>query len=121
MLTHNVASFAGGLSAKLARDHGTSAPSSEPGHPSVAVCPTHAFDPKDLGRPERRATRLIQTNYLGRNLEEALSRLRRIQAVVEGGDVVDGLTKTQAGSLDLEICRLIIQGTCFCRDPHATR
>ncbi|WP_198418614.1 SIR2 family protein [Cryobacterium frigoriphilum] len=43
-----------------------------------------------------------------RNLEQALTRLRRIQAVVEVDDVVDGLNGAQAIDLDASICRIII-------------
>jgi hypothetical protein len=43
------------------------------------------------------------------NLEQALSRLRRIAVLLEGGaDQVDGLTADQAHGLDREVCRLIV-------------
>lgn len=47
----------------------------------------------------------------GRNLEQVLSRLRRIAALLDDTtDVVDGLTSKEAGDLDIEICRLIVAG-----------
>lgn len=42
------------------------------------------------------------------NLEEALSRIRRIAALVSGKDTVDGLNATQAKALDEDICRQIV-------------
>lgn len=45
----------------------------------------------------------------GRNLEAALSRLRRIAALLgDSADKVDGLTGADAATLDREVCRLII-------------
>jgi len=45
----------------------------------------------------------------GRNLEQVLSRLRRIAALLKDtADEVDGLTAEQAGDLDVEICRRIV-------------
>lgn len=46
---------------------------------------------------------------VGRNLEQVLSRLRRIAALIsDSTDQVDGLTAEDASSLDVEICRLIV-------------
>lgn len=46
----------------------------------------------------------------GRNLEQVLSRLRRISALLEGNtDQVDGLTAEAAADLDGDVCRLIVQ------------
>jgi hypothetical protein len=43
------------------------------------------------------------------NLEQALSRLRRITALLEHGtETVDGLTAQEAAALDHEVCRLIV-------------
>jgi hypothetical protein len=45
----------------------------------------------------------------GRNLEQVLSRLRRIAVLLEGStDRVDNLSAEEAQKLDVEICRLII-------------
>lgn len=44
-----------------------------------------------------------------RNLEQVLSRLRRIAALLDGTtDQVDGMTAEEAAELDVEICRLIV-------------
>lgn len=46
---------------------------------------------------------------VGRNLEQVLSRLRRIAALIsDSTDQVDGLTAEDASNLDVEICRLIV-------------
>jgi hypothetical protein len=45
----------------------------------------------------------------GRNLEEALSRLRRIAALVTGDQMVDGLTGAQAKALDAVVCQAIVK------------
>jgi len=54
---------------------------------------------------------LFETQLTGRNLEQALSRLRRIAALLEnsGGDTIDGLDAKAASDLDATVCRLIIE------------
>ena len=44
-----------------------------------------------------------------RNIEQALSRLRRISELITGGDTVDGITAGQAKALDAKVCRLIVK------------
>ncbi|WP_219813862.1 MULTISPECIES: SIR2 family protein [unclassified Rathayibacter] len=109
MLSHNIASFAGGLSAKLATRSrhvctffgaGTSKAC---GLPDVAL-----LTQKILAGLTADQSSSFSRLTSSRNLEQALSRLRRIQAVVDGADIVDGLTRKEARDLDLEICRLII-------------
>lgn len=110
MLSHDIAYFAGGLSAKLATKSrhvctffgaGTSKAC---GLPDVALLTT-----KILAGLEGEQLDAFKRITSSRNLEQALSRLRRVQAVVEGSDVVDGLTGAQAKALDVAICKLIIQ------------
>jgi hypothetical protein len=43
-----------------------------------------------------------------RNLEQALSRLRRIAALISGGQTVDGLTAARAKELDAITCQSIV-------------
>lgn len=109
MTTHDAGLFAGGLSAKLATR-------------SRHVCAflgagtSKACGLPDVATLQARITAQLKGDMLAafnritsvRNLEQALSRLRRIQAVVDGDDVVDGLTGSQAKDLDTAICRLII-------------
>jgi hypothetical protein len=49
------------------------------------------------------------TQLEGRNLEEALSRLRRIAALVNDDQMVDGLTGAQATALDAAVCQAIVK------------
>jgi hypothetical protein len=44
----------------------------------------------------------------GRNLEQALSRVRRIAALLEGAAELDGLTKDTAVKLDHAVCQAIV-------------
>jgi hypothetical protein len=44
----------------------------------------------------------------GRNLEEALSRLRRIAVLLTGDETVDDLTSAQAAALDAVVCLAIV-------------
>jgi hypothetical protein len=44
----------------------------------------------------------------GRNIEQVLSRLRRIAGLVTGTETVDGLTATQADALDKSVCQAIV-------------
>ena len=57
-----------------------------------------------------------------RNLEGALSRLRRISALISGEDTVDNLTATRAGELDAAVCQAIVKALSVDDvDPTATR
>jgi hypothetical protein len=52
----------------------------------------------------------FETQLAGRNLEQALSRTRRIAALLgDGPGKVDGLDGKAAASLDGEVCRLIVE------------
>jgi hypothetical protein len=58
----------------------------------------------------------------GRNLEEALSRLRRIAALVDGDQQVDGLTQDEAKALDRQICAAVVKRLALENaDPHPMR
>lgn len=74
------------------------------GLPDVAGLQEHLLDSLT---GEKLAT--FSTLLDGRNLEQVLSRLRRISTLLEGtSDLVDGLTATQAHELDTEICKLVV-------------
>jgi len=45
----------------------------------------------------------------GRNLEQALSRLRRIAGLVSGAEAVGGLTAERAAQLDAKVCQAIVK------------
>lgn len=109
MAEHDPLRFATGLSAKLATRSrhvctlfgaGTSRAC---GLPDVAELQRRVL----VALPEVQRTALaMQLN--GRNLEEALSRLRRISALLTGDQAIDGLTAAVAMELDRAICRVII-------------
>ncbi|MBM7387128.1 hypothetical protein JOE37_000122 [Clavibacter michiganensis] len=103
-----MASFAGGLGAKLATRSrhvctffgaGTSKAA---GLPDVAELTERIS--KRLSGEDRRAFTSLAQRY---TLEQGLSRLRRIQALVEKAEAVDGLTQERARSLDAKICAII--------------
>jgi hypothetical protein len=110
MSTHDPASFVSALSQKLATRSrhvcaflGAGA-SKACGLPDVAGLEKLVLD--GLADPHKTA---FKSQLADRNLEEALSRLRRIAALVEGDDRVDGLWREEAVVLDAEVCRLIVE------------
>lgn len=52
----------------------------------------------------------FETQLEGRNLEEVLSRVRRIAALLTDDDRVDGLTASEAAELDAAVCRAVVDG-----------
>ncbi|MGH9063637.1 MAG: hypothetical protein ACRD0L_06660 [Acidimicrobiales bacterium] len=111
MAGHQVMPFANGLSARLAtRSRHVCAflgagVSCACGLPDVSGLRQQVLDGLvgDQGVAFRR-------QLSGRNLEQALSRLRRIAALLdEDTDQVDGLTGQEAAALDREVCRLIVE------------
>jgi hypothetical protein len=106
---HDVEAFAHSLSAKLASRSrhvcvflGAGA-SRAAGLPDVAALQSLVL--AGLTTPQRM---LFTKQLAGRTLEQALSRVRRIAALVEGTDTIDGLTRTGAGELDAAVCREIV-------------
>ena len=108
---HEVSSFASGLSAKLATRSrhvclflGAGA-ARACGLPDVARLQAQVID--GLEGEERAA---FERQLNDRNLEQALSRLRRIAALLEDHkEEVDGLTAADASALDRAVCRLIVE------------
>lgn len=109
MATHDPLRFAAGLSAKLATR-------------SRHVCAflgagaARACGLPDLDQLQERVLESLdgaqKTQFAGflqrGNLEQALSRLRRIVALLEGDQVFDGLTELEARSLDTAVCQAIV-------------
>jgi len=50
----------------------------------------------------------FEAQLADRNLEQALSRLRQIAALISGAETVDGLTREKAQAVDADVCRCII-------------
>lgn len=108
--THDVMTFANGLSAKLAARSrhvcvflGAGA-ARACGLPDVTGLQSAILE--GLEEPDRST---FSEQLSERNLEQALSRLRRIATLLSGSnDRVDGLTAEEAHTLDRKVCRLII-------------
>lgn len=107
---HDVQRFVNGLSQKLATRSrhvcvflGAGA-ARACGLPDVAGLEAHLLDSL-TGDQLATFRRLLER----RNLEQVLSRLRRIAVLLEGtADLVDQLTAAQARELDTDICRLVV-------------
>jgi hypothetical protein len=106
---HDPVRFANGLSAKLATRSrhicvflGAGA-SKASGLPDVA-----ALEQKIIEGLDGESQSAFKGQLAGRNLEQALSRLRQIAALVNGTESVDGLTRDKAEALDTEVCQLLI-------------
>jgi hypothetical protein len=109
-MLHNPSKFAMGVSAKLAARSrhvctffgaGTSKAC---GLPDVAQLQAKVL--ADLGAGEKA---LFEMQLNGRNLEQALSRLRRISALLTGTDQLEGLTAATAITLDKNVCQAIVK------------
>ena len=53
--------------------------------------------------------KLLSRQLQGRNLEQALSRIRRIAALLEGNSKLEGLTHETAARLDRKVCQAIVE------------
>jgi hypothetical protein len=109
-MAHNPSKFAMGVSAKLAARSrhvctffgaGTSKAC---GLPDVAQLQAKVL--ADVNATEKA---LFATQLTGRNLEQALSRLRRIAALLTGTSTLEGLTAATAAALDKSVCQAIVK------------
>ena len=109
-MAHNPSKFAMGVSAKLAARSrhvctffgaGTSKAC---GLPDVAQLQAKVL--ADLSAAEKP---LFERQLTGRNLEQALSRLRRIAALLSGSESLEGLTAATATALDKNVCQAIVK------------
>jgi hypothetical protein len=109
MSKHNPIEFATALSAKLAtRSRHVCAflgagIARACGLPDVAQLQEQVVSV--LGAGDREA---FERQLIGRNLEEALTRIRRIAALVTGEETFDGLTDSEAKALDTAVCKAIV-------------
>lgn len=74
------------------------------GLPDVEGLQQHVLDGLRKDRREALSRQLKNCN-----LEEALSRIRRISALISGEETVDGLTATKAEELDKAVCQIIVR------------
>jgi hypothetical protein len=109
MAAHDPLRFATGLSAKLATRSrhvctffgaGTSRAC---GLPDITQ-----LQERVLARLNADQRALLALQLEGRNLEQGLSRLRRIAALLVGDQILDGLTAQAAVDLDQAVCRAVI-------------
>src|SRR5690349_17007969 len=110
MPTHDVLKFSTSLSAKLATRSrhvcaflGAGA-ARACGLPDVAQLQERVLAALD---GENKAAFAKQLE--GRNLEQALSRLRRMSALLIGDQTLDNLTSTRATALDAAVCQEIVK------------
>ena len=110
MLKHNPVDFATALSAKLASRSrhvcvflgaGSSRACGLPGMKELQKRVV-----SDLRAGDKKA---FQRQLKGRNLEEALTRIRRIAALVSDKEDFDGLTNKKAKALDSAVCKAIVK------------
>jgi hypothetical protein len=109
MIEHDPVAFATGISGRLAARSrhlclllgaGTS---SACGLPGVAELQKRVLSALD-GRDREDFSRQVE----GRNLEQGLSRLRRIAALLVGSQELEGMTSAAASQLDAKVCKAII-------------
>src|ERR1043165_9616490 len=110
MAVHNPITFATSLSSKLA---------SGSRHACVFLGAgvARACGLPDIGELQAKvlarlgtADRAIFEHELERgNLEQALSRLQRVAALLTGNQTIDGLSAKQASDLDTTVCRAVIR------------
>jgi hypothetical protein len=110
MLKHNPVDFTTALSAKLAsRSRHVCA---FLGAGSAQACGLPGVDQLQkevvsaLGPGDQEA---FQRQIKERNLEGALTRIRRIAALVSGEETFDGLTQKRAKALDTAVCKAIVE------------
>lgn len=110
MFKHNPVDFTTALSAKLASRSrhvcvflgaGSAQACGLPGVDQLQKEVVSALKPGDK--------EVFQRQLKGRNLEGALTRIRRIAALVSGKETFDGLTHKKAKDLDTAVCKAIVE------------
>lgn len=109
METHDPVRFITDLSAKLATRSRHVCAFLGAGTARACGLPDIAqLEQRVLGDLEVDDRAALEQQLAGRNLEQALSRLRRIAALLSGDQKVDGLTAADAANLDAAVCRAIV-------------
>jgi len=110
MPEHNPVRFAADLSAKLATRSrhvcaflgaGVGCACGLPGVARLQELVVAALEPKEA--------KAFQAQLEKGNLEQALSRLRRIAGLLNDGQLIDGLSSTEATALDGAVCQAIVK------------
>ena len=109
MPEHDVLRFATDLSAKLAtRSRHVGAFLGAGAARACGLPDVNGLQTEVLDRLEDDDEKVLRKLLENRNLEQVLSRLRRIAALVSGTETVDGLTAERAADLDREVCAHIV-------------
>jgi len=109
-MSHNPVKFAMGLSAKLAARSRHICTFFGAGTAKACGLPDVAqLQAKVLVSLSADEKLLFEKQLEGRNLEQALSRLRRIAALLSGAEKLDALTAKQATDLDTKVCQSIVK------------
>ena len=109
MADHDVLRFATELSAKLAtRSRHVGAFLGAGAAQACGLPDVKRLEADVLDRLEEDDERVMRGLLQDRNLEQVLSRLRRIEALVSGQETVDALTADAAAELDRRICSQIV-------------
>jgi hypothetical protein len=108
--SHDVAPFANALSAKLAtRSRHVCAFLGAGAARACGLPDVTELQVKVLAALNADQRKAFESQLADRDLEQALSRLRRIAALLDGGNgTVDGLTSKMAAELDRAVCRHIV-------------
>jgi len=109
MADHDVLRFATDLSAKLAtRSRHVGAFLGAGAARACGLPDVSGLEAEILDRLEDDSEQIMRTLLENRNLEQVLSRLRRIAALVSGAETVDGLSADAAAKLDRDVCAHIV-------------
>ena len=121
MTTHNPLQFASSLSAKLAtRSRHVCAFLGAGVGKACGLPDVNELQQRVLEDLEEENQIAFQFQLENRNLEETLSRLRRISSLLSGEEEVDGLTAKTAHELDAAICKIIVRALSVeITDPSA--
>jgi hypothetical protein len=110
MLEHDITAYAAGLSARLAaRSRHVVTFLGAGSSRSCGLPDVQTLQSKVSGQLIGSQKTAFEALAKNRNLEQVLSRIRRIAAVVDGDDSIDGLKADSARLLDIRICELIVQ------------
>lgn len=110
MTTHDPLKFATGLSAKLAtRSRHICAFLGAGASRSCGLPAVKELEAKVLAHLKGKQKEAFKKQLDGRNLEQVLSRLRRLNALLTPGQKLDEMTADEAIALDAAACQAIIQ------------
>lgn len=110
MLDHDPLRFAADLSAKLATRSRHVCAFLGAGVGRACGLPDVAkLQELVVGGLKGQEAKILETQLKTRNLEQVLSRLRRIAALLTDAQAIDGLTSKQASALDSAVCQIIVK------------